>query len=218
MDPVTKIAKAPTQSVAIVCLHTVASLLPQFRDLPAPALHLLDEVLLYSIAEGLGSREEHLARLQGHREAAAALGARVFLVTCSTLSPLVASLPVTPGFSNVAIDQPMIEAAVARGGSLAVVATNPAALEPCVALLGAAGRAVTGPALRLPEAFAAFRAGDFALHDRILLGALAGIDSDTIVLAQASMARVVPLAPPELRSRLLSSPESAIAKVKQLVS
>jgi hypothetical protein len=204
--------------VSIVCLHTVPALLPQFQALPAPALHLVDELLLHSIAKRLSSREEHLARLLAHRDAAAAVGARVFFVTCSTLSPLVAELPSKDCLATVAIDAPMIEAAAARPGLLAVVATNPAALKPCVAMLAAAGRAVTGPAVDLPEAFAAFRAGDFALHDRILLEALAGIDSDTIVLAQASMARILPLAPKELRERLLTSPQTAIAKVEQILA
>ncbi len=203
--------------VSIVCLHTVPALLPHFQALPAPALHLVDELLLHSIAKGLGAREEHLARLQAHRDAAAAVGARVFFVTCSTLSPLVAELPSKDGLATVAIDAPMIEAAAARPGSLAVVATNPVALEPCVAMLAAAGRGVTGPALRVPEAFAAFRAGDFALHDRLLMEALEKIDADTIVLAQASMARILPLASEELRGRLLSSPQLAIAKVERLL-
>jgi hypothetical protein len=202
----------------IVCLHTVPALLPQFQALPARALHLVDELLLHSIAHSLAAREAHLARIAGHRDAAIGIGARVFFVTCSTLSPLVAQLPACLELETVAVDQPMIEVAAARTGSLAVVATNPAALEPCVAMLGAAGRAVTGPALRLPEAFAAFRAGDFALHDRLLLEALAGIDAATIVLAQASMARILPLAAPELRARLLSSPELAIAKVERLLA
>jgi len=62
-------------------------------------------------------------------------------------------------------------------------------------------------------AFEAVLAGDTATHDRILSESLARlvIDVDVVVLAQASMARVVQQLPPEVtRIPILSSPELAV--------
>jgi hypothetical protein len=61
-------------------------------------------------------------------------------------------------------------------------------------------------------AFAAFQSGDFNAHDELLRQGLIDLQdrADTIVLAQASMARVMDQLPPELQSKVLSSPDLAI--------
>jgi hypothetical protein len=71
------------------------------------------------------------------------------------------------------------------------------------------------------EAFPAVLAGDTETHDRILRKAmvedLKGVDA--IVLAQASMTRVVAtLAPGVLQAQVLSSPELAVLRVRQVLS
>jgi len=62
-----------------------------------------------------------------------------------------------------------------------------------------------------PEAMAALRAGDAELHDRIVLDALPQLAEsvDLVLLAQVSMARVVPHIPPQYAQRVLSSPRLA---------
>jgi Asp/Glu/hydantoin racemase len=63
-------------------------------------------------------------------------------------------------------------------------------------------------------------AGDTETHDRILRKALLEDlkDVDVIVLAQASMARVVATLPPgALRVPVLSSPELAVLRARQLL-
>jgi hypothetical protein len=71
------------------------------------------------------------------------------------------------------------------------------------------------------EAFPAVLAGDTATHDRILRKALVeDLNAvDVIVLAQASMARVVAtMAPGLLRVPILSSPELAVLRAREVLS
>jgi len=70
------------------------------------------------------------------------------------------------------------------------------------------------------DAFPAVLAGDVETHDRILRKALMEDlqEVDVIVLAQASMARVVAtLAPDDLRVQVLSSPELAVLQARQML-
>ena len=63
--------------------------------------------------------------------------------------------------------------------------------------------------------------GDAATHDRILSDALVNNlqDVDVIVLAQASMARVVQAMPPGmLRPPVLSSPELAVKQARDVLA
>jgi hypothetical protein len=115
----------------------------------------------------------------------------------------------------------MAEEATRRATNIGVLATLRTTLDPTTALLRAKA-AETGRAIRLTEclcddAFPAVLAGDTETHDRILRKALLedlqGVD--LIVLAQASMARVVAsLRPGELQTPVLSSPELAILSAR----
>jgi len=224
MPPPTSPAAISLNNSPLVCLHTVAPLIPTFdallgeAQLGVPVFHLLDQLLLHSIANKLAPRETHLARLATHRHAAVAAGARVFFVTCSTLSPLLAELPPETQIETLAIDAPIGEAASRWPGKLSVLATNPAALAPCLQMLAHHGRAVDGAARSLPEAFAAYQAGDNATHDRLLLAAITEIPDGAILLAQASMARILDRLDPMQRSRILTSPQAAIAKLRKILS
>jgi hypothetical protein len=70
-------------------------------------------------------------------------------------------------------------------------------------------------------AFEAVLAGDVATHDRMVGASLAELSGtvDVIVLAQASMARVVAnFAPEDRRIPILSSPELAVARAAEVMA
>jgi hypothetical protein len=69
-------------------------------------------------------------------------------------------------------------------------------------------------------AFAALTVGDPEEHDRIISSEIhRGLESsEVVVLAQASMTRVVPLLPAHLRDRVLTSPRLAAEEVDRLLS
>jgi len=106
---------------------------------------------------------------------------------------------------------------VRMGARIGVMATLRTTLEPTIALLrdkaAAIGKEIEIVSSLCDGAFEAVLSGDTATHDRILSSALRndmqGVD--VVVLAQASMARVVKAMPEgTLAMPVLSSPELAV--------
>jgi hypothetical protein len=118
----------------------------------------------------------------------------------------------TPFF---AVDQMMVETPVRRATRIGVLATFQAGLEQQTAMLQAEARAQGRTIEIVPSlhsaAFDALRAGNAAEHDRIVLDALPDLAdrSEIVLLAQASMSRVVDRIPERYRERVLSSPQLA---------
>jgi Asp/Glu/hydantoin racemase len=118
----------------------------------------------------------------------------------------------------------MADLAVQTGSRIGVIATLRTTLEPTTDLVrrraAAAGRTVHLTARLVEGAFDALMAGDAATHDRLVAEALRQLagEVDVVVLAQASMARVVDtLAAEDRRVPILASPPLAIAHLATLL-
>ena len=128
------------------------------------------------------------------------------------------------GVPVLRIDEPMASAAVASGTRIGVLATVASTLNPTVDLLRRCAQGLEKAVEIVPvlkaDAFAAIRSGDSAGHDAIIGEAvveLAG-DVDAIVLAQASMARVVArLEPDDVSVPVFSSPGSGMARLASVL-
>lgn len=211
----------------LVLIHTVSPLVAVFNALcaeivpDARLLHILDEPLLERIRGRGGLLPEDAARLDQHVAAAESVGACAVLVTCSAVSPAVDDLQ-PRAFPIFKIDSAMVAEAVRLGSTIGVLATNPTTLQPTQSLLqaaaGAAGKNIQVE-LRLVEgALQALMRADAPAHDRLVLDALSELAprADVVVLAQASMARVLDGLPPGRAALpVLSSPHLALAQVKQ---
>lgn len=209
-------------SVPEVCLlHTVAGLPPVFDRLLAEQLpgvhvsHLVDETLLADAVER-GVLPRTRRRVVDHVAHAELTGADAVLVTCSSIGEAAEQARRYAAIPVCRIDAPMArQAAVHPGGRIAVLATLESTLGPTRRLIeqeaAAAGRAVTVHASVCPGAFAALRAGDTDRHDRVVADEAARLarDADVLVLAQASMARIVS-AQPGVSVPVLSSPGSGV--------
>ena len=102
------------------------------------------------------------------------------------------------------------------------LATLRTTLEPTVDLIrqtaAAAEKSVDVATGLCDGAFEAVSMGDTATHDRLVSEGLADLleKCDLVVLAQASMARIVELVPAErLSAPVLSSPELAVRQVRE---
>jgi Asp/Glu/hydantoin racemase len=162
-------------------------------------------------------------RLLSMIESAEQAGADAVLVTCSSIGPAVALGQQLFDVPVVRVDEAMAEQAVRIGKRLGVMATLRTTLEPTVALLrqkaAEAGRSIEIVESVCDSAFDAVLAGDTATHDRILSSALrhdmAGVD--VVVLAQASMARVLNQME-KLPMPVLTSPELAVLQTAQVLA
>jgi len=218
-------------SKTVVFIHTVPPLLPVFAQLGAELLpgvklhHILDEPLIERVRRRGVLAPEDAARVATHVEAAAQIGADAVLVTCSTISPCVDDVRDAAPMPVLKIDEAMIAEAVRLGTRIGVIATSRTTLEPTRSLLEAeaarAGKTVAVELVFVDDALSALLAGDGATHDRLLQAAVLALAerSDVVVLAQASMARVLAVIPEAARPvPILSSPHLALAQVRGLLA
>jgi len=184
-------------------IHTVPSLPPTFEALAHeldPTLeirHVTDESLLADAIEAGAVPDATEARLEARIRGALDDGADLVVVTCSSMGGATQAIAAREGWPLERIDVAMADRAIELGRRIAVLATLPSALEPTAALVRA-GAAARGTEIqlvpRLAEgAFAALQAGDGERHDELVREAFRSVlgDVDVIVLAQASMGRVI---------------------------
>jgi Asp/Glu/hydantoin racemase len=218
----------PDRQIAFI--HTSPSMIPVFKGLADELLagekifNMVDESLLCDIIACGNCPPATAKRLAGHVMAADEAGAQFILVTCSSMGRAVEASRALVKATVLRVDEPMADRAVATGRRIGVIATLPSTLEPTAALIKARGSAV-GKSVELttfvvPGAFDAVVSGDGAKHDALVGAALRELAKkvDVIVLAQASMARVVDsLAATDKPVAILSSPRSAVEHLAGLL-
>jgi Asp/Glu/hydantoin racemase len=211
------------QRKTLALVHTSATLVPVFAQLCKAKLPHVDtfNIVDDSLVRAIGARGSLTAdiarRVESYITSAEAGGADYILVTCSSIGPAVEASAPFSGVPVLRVDQPMADQAVKTGRRVGVIATLPTTLVPTVdlvrrraALVGATVEVTS----RLCEgAFEALMAGDAAKHDEVVAAALREFSTqvDVILLAQASMARVVEtLNAQDRRVPILASPAIAI--------
>lgn len=212
-------------------IHTSPTLAPTFAALCAKHLpelkifHMVDESLIQETIRAGSLQKQTVRRLVNQIESAQQAGADAVLVTCSSIGPGVALARRLFDIPVMRIDDAMAETAVRQARTIGVLATLSTTLDPTAALLrekaAEAGREVELVECLCEKAFPAVLAGDTETHDRILREALMNRFNsvDLIVLAQASMARVVATLPPgSLRVPVLSSPELAMLRAREMLA
>lgn len=217
-------------SKTIALVHTSASMIPVFKALADELLrgqtifNMVDESLLCDIIREKGCPPATARRLAGHVLSAEQAGADIVMVTCSSMGRAVEAARALSGATVLRVDEPMADKAVAIGGRIGVIATLPSTLEPTVELIrnraNAQGKKIEINSQVVDGAFAAVISGDGATHDKLVGNALKDLAKkvDVIVLAQASMARVVEsLAPADKPVPILSSPRLAVEHLASLV-
>jgi Asp/Glu/hydantoin racemase len=149
--------------------------------------------------------------------------AELVMVTCSSLpSSLIAELGEQLGVPVFKIDDPMGADAVRSGRKLGVVITFRPTIEPTTALLRSAA-AAAGKEIELimsvtPEAYDALLAGNADRHDDLLLDVIDRFSAegvDAIVLAQVSMARLLPQLQGRVNVPVYSSLTSSLAAIRK---
>ncbi|PJI89329.1 Asp/Glu/hydantoin racemase [Sphingomonas koreensis] len=187
-------------------------------------LHFVDEsTIKNTIAAGhlQKSTMRQVIRLVGSTFDA---GCDVAMVTCSSIGRAVEMAAELYDQPVLRVDRAMAEQAVASATRIGVVATLSTTLDPTADLVrrvaAEQGKAIELVAHLCEGAFDAVMAGDGATHDRIVGEALttALADVDAIVLAQASMARVVAALPEgAVKVPVLASPELGMLRAAEVL-
>jgi Asp/Glu/Hydantoin racemase len=212
----------PLPEPAIAVLHTSPATIEIFgrllrERLPGRRLiNILDDSILPELRDNGGDISAVLPRWHAYARIARDQGAGVILNACSSIGALCAPVEADLGVTVMRVDSAMARQAVMRGSRIAAVATLKTTLRPTCELLEetarTAGRTPVIEPVLVEGAYEALVAGDKARHDDLLAVALerAAKRSDVVVLAQASMARVLPRLPAFGQGKFLVSPPLAV--------
>ena len=209
-------------------LHTSAATLGLFQTLTAKFMpdveivHFVEESMIREVIKNGGPTPEINARIAGYIQAAEKAGCALFMTACSSIGASVEQCQFLTRMPVTRIDEAMIEEAIQQGPRIAVLATVETTLKPTLEYIERKGREAGKQITVLPtlmsEAFKALLAGDNETHDRIVsTGLHAALNSaDVVVLAQASMARVMTDMPPSVVP-VLTSPERGFQRLKERI-
>jgi Asp/Glu/hydantoin racemase len=198
--------------------HSPPPIEAAFRALwpEATLMNLLDDSLSADLA-----REGRLTPAMTDRfltlaRYAAGTGARGILFTCSAFGPCIEAcaeeLALIPVLKP---NEAMIEEAATAGKRIGLLATFPGTLASMPAEFPPGITLVP----KLAEgALAALDAGDVEAHDRLAAEAAKELaDCDAIALGQFSLARAAPLVAKATGKPVLTTPESAVRKLKSML-
>ncbi len=211
-------------------IHTSATLVPVFAELcnkylpNVKVFNIVDDSLIkntIACGELTAATSRRVVNYAGSAEEA---GADFILFTCSSIGPAVEASAALTAVPVLRVDQPMADKAVQSGKRIGVIATLSTTLEPTGDLVRrraiVAGKEIEVKAVLCEGAFDALMSGDTATHDKKVGDALKQLvkEVDVIVLAQASMGRVVDtLAEADKKIPILASPTIAIEYLAEIL-
>lgn len=211
-------------------IHTSATLVPVFAELCNKYLpgiktfNIVDDSLIKNtIAAGVLTPAT-ARRVVNYAGSAQEAGADFILVTCSSIGAAVEAAGTLTTVPVLRVDQPMADKAVQIGKRIGVIATLSTTLGPTSDLVkrraAVAGKEISLISRLCEGAFDALMSGDTAMHDEKVGDALKQLSKevDVIVLAQASMARVVDtLSDEDKKVPILASPPIAMEYLASLL-
>ena len=213
----------------VAFIHTSHVLIPLFSRLAREILpefetfHMTDESLIRNTIRAghltATTRRRLLSMVGSAREG----GADAVMVTCSSIGEAAALARDLFDFPVFRIDEALAQAAVQSGSRIGVAATLRTTLDPTMRLLketaARQGREIALVPSLCDGAFEAVIAGDTERHDRILMESLNLLRTkvDVVVLAQASMARVVDRMQLAGGPPMFSSPELALKEAREVL-
>lgn len=211
-----------TKTLGLV--HTSATLVPVFQELckqyipHVNVFNIVDDSLIKQVISRGELRADTARRVVNYAGSAESAGADYIMFTCSSIGAAVEAAADLTQVPVLRVDQPMADQAVATGSRIGVIATLPTTLAPTSDLVqrraAVVGKDIQLKAVLCEGAFEALMGGNPDLHDQMVAKALKELSTqvDVIVLAQASMARVVDtLSESEKIVPILASPPIAMA-------
>lgn len=214
----------------LAIIHTTPATVETLKALAAELLpglsvvNFVDDSVLPQLAENGGDVSAVEPRLVQYGKFAEEVGADIILSACSSVGAVAAAVQRAVRIPVVRIDEAMAEAAVRRGSNIGVAATLETTLAPTLALLKAKAeerdKEVRLEPRCISAAYERLLQGDREGHDKILTEALTDLakEVDVVVLAQASMARVLDSLPEALQDKFLTSPRLGVTRVRDVLA
>ena len=192
-----------TNQKTLGLIHTSATLVPIFQDLcnkylpGVKTFNIVDDSLIKNVIACGELTPTTTRRVVDYAGSAEIAGADYILFTCSSIGAAVEAAANLTTVPVLRVDQPMADLAIQTGTRIGVIATLPTTLAPTTDLVKRRAmylqKEISVTAVLCEGAFDALMTGDAATHDAMVAAALKDLVTkvDVILLAQASMARVV---------------------------
>ncbi|MFO1349936.1 MAG: aspartate/glutamate racemase family protein [Gammaproteobacteria bacterium] len=190
---------------------------------PEPELvNLLDDALSRDRARDGVLTEAMCLRFERLGDYATEIRAQAILFTCSAFGPAIERVQQRLPIPVLKPNEAMLAAALQHGGRIGLVATFAATIDSMGEEIRALARS-RGVELELHTrlasgAMAALAGGAAAEHDRLIAAAAATLPAvDALILAQFSMARAQAALRPQTPCPVLTAPDSAVARLRELM-
>lgn len=195
-----------------------------FKQLWAAArvTHLLEDSLSSDLAAEGQLTDRMIERFIALTRYAHASGADAVLFTCSAFGAAIEAAAAAVPIPVLKPNEAMLEEAVSAGNRIGLLATFEPSIPSLMTELEQMAQsrkiALEITARAIPAALTALHAGCTEDHDRLIADAAHEIgDCDALILGQFSMASAARAIPSRPRRRVLTSPNSAVARLKQLL-
>jgi Asp/Glu/hydantoin racemase len=207
-------------AVAVAMPPVAAAFAEQWPD--AELVNLLDDSLSVDRGKSPELSPEMHRRVTALADYAHGLGADGILYTCSAFGAAIEAAARATGKPVLKPNEAMFEAAIAAGAKIGMIGTFERSLpgmeQEFRDLVAERGARASITSICVPAAMPALQKGDRATHDALLAEAapqLAGCDA--IMLAQFSTSVAAPAVQLRVKVPVLTSPGSAVAKMKRLL-
>lgn len=206
--------------LVIESLHQVVS-----SNCPdAEFVHIMDEGILRKLASE-GQVTPAIVQWLGNMVVSAEnIGAKMVVVSCSSLSPGVNQVRERVSIPVLKIDEPMIEHAISKADRIGLVMTNPTTEAPSKLLFKEVcsrrnSNAELIPRL-CPDAFNKLNRGDIQGHDDEVARTIETLllETDVVMLAQISIARVKSRIDESTRKRVYSSLDFVALEINKILA
>ena len=216
-------------STRIALIHATPVAMPPVIDAfqhgwpDVETVNLLDDALSRDLARTGTLDQAMMKRFERLSSYAMEIGTHAILFTCSALGDAIEAVAKTAPIPVLKPNEAMFEAALTHKRAVGLITTfqpSVASMEKEFAEMAAQqGRHVACHTICVPDAMAALTAGDAATHDRLIADVAPQLaHCEVIMLAQFSMARAQDAVQHVVASPVLTSPASAVAKLKAALS
>ena len=224
MAGMTNLMQAPRIALIHATPVAIEPIVSAFKRLwpQAQTTNLLEDSLSADLAADGELTPRMIERFVGLARYVRGCGADAILFTCSAFGPAIEAARAALDVPVLKPNEAMLEEAVAAGTRIGLLATFEPSIPALKAELDELGRS-KGLALDIRTrivtgALAALHEGQPAEHDRRIAAAAAELeDCDALVLGQFSMASAADVIPQQPGRTVLTSPVSAVLRLKKVL-
>lgn len=215
--------------VRIALIHATPVAMPPVKEAfqrrwhDAETVNLLDDALSVDLARAGGLNAAMHQRIAALASYAATMSVAGILFTCSAFGDAIDAVARQTRIPVLKPNEAMFEEALAQGTRIGLLATFqpsvPSLQQEFAAMAAAQGKTVHLESVWVPHAMDALAGGDTATHHRLIAEAAPRLQQcDVIMLAQFSMASALPAVQQAIPRPVLTSPDSAVAKLQKALA